>query len=112
MIGYRLLVSWGWLPVRSASAVLPVLVSLGFAGALAGLSTSIWVLLILGLAAAAFGWWRWATHPATSDPTSRPGSNDQMSPDGSAWGSTAWLALPCVGQLLAGAAARRRGSPA
>ncbi|CAN5868061.1 hypothetical protein BH20ACT6_BH20ACT6_11850 [soil metagenome] len=37
---------------------LPVLLSLGFLGALAGISSGSWVLIALGLATVAFGFWR------------------------------------------------------
>ncbi len=40
---------------------LPTLLSLGLVGAVVGLSMSSWLLVILGLGAAAFGGWRWLT---------------------------------------------------
>lgn len=51
---------------------LPVLLSLGIAGAIAGWSLQSWVLIWLGLALAAAGWARWVRGRGRDRPTHHP----------------------------------------
>lgn len=51
---------------------LPVLLSLGIAGAIAGWSLQSWVLVGLGLVLAAAGWARWVRGRRRDRPTPRP----------------------------------------
>lgn len=61
---------------------LPVLLSLGFLGAVAGISLGSWVLIILGLAAVAVGLWRRhgrrhrSPHPESADGRDRAGTDN------------------------------------
>jgi hypothetical protein len=51
---------------------LPVLLSLGITGAIAGWSQQSWVLIGLGLALAAAGWARWVRGPGTRSSAPSP----------------------------------------
>lgn len=48
---------------------LPVLLSLGVLGAVAGLSLQSWVLIVLALGLAILGWARWAKGRRSADPS-------------------------------------------
>ncbi len=65
---------------------LPVLLSIGAVGAIAGWSLQSWALIGLGLAAAAFGGARWARSRRDNDACRRPGASvhESAAPDQSA----------------------------
>lgn len=62
---------------------LPVLLSLGVLGAVAGLSLQSWALIGLGLVLAAAGWARWAKHrrsPGLTCDLGSPGAHQDATP--------------------------------
>lgn len=69
---------------------LPVLLSIGVVGAIAGWSLQSWALIGLGLVMAAVGWARW-TRSRSADrtcPRPLPGPNDVVAPDDTADSTT------------------------